>query len=268
MAPCLAGVTDVKDMVFREAGSSPSVCCRTSTIGATLEVENLTIAYGDLCVVSDVGFHVHSGEVLGLLGPNGAGKTTTFLALSGLVKPRSGSMKYAGTLLDSDRGQLISLLPETPEVYDLLSVWEHVEFVARLARVNAGWATRAEELLARLGLSEIRCKLAGELSKGLKQKLLLACTLLAESKVLMLDEPMVGLDPLAQYELRDLIREMSGDGKIVMISTHQLELALSACDRLLILHKGRVVTEVQQHELEKTPDGLRSLEDIFFRATR
>ena len=230
-----------------------------------LTVAHLTKRFGAKTAVNDLSLTVTSGEIAGLLGPNGAGKSTTFGCLSGLIRPDAGSIAFDGELLDGGRGRSIALIPETPDVYPLLTVWEHLVFVARLCRLAPGWEDRANDLLARFGMLAERDTLGNALSKGMRQKTLIAATVLAGTPVLLLDEPMVGLDPRGQRELRDMLRELRASGIALMISTHQIDVAEALCDRLVVLKEGTAIAAGTIAEIRARGTG--SLEDIFLQMT-
>jgi ABC-type multidrug transport system ATPase subunit len=233
-----------------------------------LRVDGLTKRFGSKVVLDGLTFALNHGEVLGLLGPNGAGKTTTFLCLNGLLRPDSGTIAFAGKALAGDRGRLISLIPETPEVYPMLTVWEHLAFVARSARLATGWETRAEGLLTQFGLQDHRHKLGQALSKGMRQKTLIAATVLASAPVLLFDEPMIGLDPRGQRELKELIRSISAAGTTIVMSTHLIESAEALCDRLIFMKSGVAVASGKAAELRSQANaGDRTLEDVFLEMT-
>ncbi len=233
-----------------------------------LRVEGLTKKFGRRVVLDGLSFTLGGGEIIGILGPNGAGKTTTFLCLCGLLRPDGGSMFFEGNALGPDRGRTISLIPETPEVYPMLTVWEHLAFVARSARLPEGWEARAESLLTRFGLQPHRNALGQTLSKGMRQKTLVAATVLADTPVLLFDEPMIGLDPLGQRELRDLIRTLGDAGTSILMSTHLIESAEALCDRLIVMKAGALVASLSVAELrEQAAAGGRSLEDLFLELT-
>jgi len=147
--------------------------------GATLRVENLTKRFAKTVAVDRLNLTLQGGEVLGLLGPNGAGKTTTFLCLCGLLRPDGGAIFFNDVRLGTERGRTIALIPETPDVYPMLTVWEHLAFVARSVELEPGWEERAEELLERLELTNARDALGQSLSKGMRQKTLIAAPVLA-----------------------------------------------------------------------------------------
>lgn len=232
-----------------------------------LSVEHITRRFGKLTAVDDLSFHADRSAILGLLGPNGAGKTTTLLCLAGLLRPDAGTMTLDGKQLGADRGQSVALIPETPEVYAMLTVWEHLVFVAKSCRLRAGWQDRAQSLLGRLDMLDKRDTLGEALSKGMRQKTLIACTVLAGAPVLLLDEPMIGLDPKGQRELRSILLELRGQGTAIVLSTHLLESAEALCDHVLVMNKGKAVISAPISELRFGEFG-RSLEDIFLEATR
>jgi ABC-type multidrug transport system ATPase subunit len=228
----------------------------------------LTKRFGPKTVLDGLTFSLDRGEVLGLLGPNGAGKTTTFQCLCGLLRPDGGTMTFDGQVLGGDRGRHIALIPETPEVYPMLTVWEHLAFVARSARQRTGWEARAEDLLVRFGLWDHRHTLGQALSKGMRQKTLIAATVLARAPVLLFDEPMIGLDPRGQRELRELIRTISAAGTTIVMSTHLIESAEALCDRLIFMKSGVAVASGNAAELVATASRAdRTLEDVFLEIT-
>ncbi len=227
-------------------------------------VTGLTKRFGSTLAVDDVSFRARPGEVLGLLGPNGAGKTTTLLCVAGLLRPDAGTIELNGEVLGTDRGRLVALISETPEVYGLLTVWEHLVFVARSCGLDDSWRGRADELMSRLGLIEHRSTLGKDLSKGLRQKTLIAASLLARTGVVILDEPMIGLDPAGQHELDNLVAELAASGVIVILSTHLLDSASKLCTHLLLLRRGHVVAS---GALKDLLDG-KSLDELYLELTR
>ncbi len=234
---------------------------------ASLSIEGLTKRFGTKTAVDDLSFEVGSGEIVGLLGPNGAGKSTTFLSLAGFLRPESGTISWAGTALGPERGRVISLIPETPEVYPVLTIWEHLVFVAKSSRLAPGWETEANSLLERLGIADQRDTLGRALSKGMRQKTLIAATLLADTPVLLLDEPMIGLDPQGQRELREMLRQLRAEGTAIIISTHMIEQARQICDRIVIIKDGRFVVAGTFDEL-RARVGREDAEELFLELTR
>ncbi|HEY9179123.1 MAG TPA: ABC transporter ATP-binding protein [Candidatus Baltobacteraceae bacterium] len=233
-----------------------------------LHVNGLTKRFRNKTAVDGVSFDVSGGEIVGLLGPNGAGKSTTFLCAAGLLRPDSGSFVWDGAELGPARGQTIALIPETPDVYPMLTVWEHMVFVAKSCRLTAGWESRAQALLAGFGMMEQRDTLGAALSKGMRQKTLVAATALAQTPVVLFDEPMIGLDPLGQRELRQIMFEMRAQNKAVVISTHMLEQAESMCDRVVILKNGRTIASGTFEELQARTGTHANAEDLFLELTR
>jgi ABC-2 type transport system ATP-binding protein len=233
-----------------------------------LHVDGLTKRFGNKIAVDGVSFEVHGGEIVGLLGPNGAGKSTTFLCAAGLLRPDAGGFTWDGIELGSARGQTIALIPETPDVYPMLTVWEHMVFVAKSCRLPDAWEARAEDLLSRFGMADQRSTLGASLSKGMRQKTLVAATVLAATPVVLFDEPMIGLDPLGQRELRQIIRDLRSHGKAVVISTHMLEQAQTICDRVVILKNGRTIAAGTFEELQARTGTTANAEDLFLELTR
>ena len=176
-------------------------------------------------------------------------------------------MALDGVLLGAERSRYVALIPETPEVYPMLTVWEHLVFVAKSCRLGPSWHARADELLARLELDDQRDTLGEALSKGTRQKTLIACTVLAEAPVLLLDEPMIGLDPKGQRELRSILVELRGQRTAIILSTHLLESAEAICDQVLMMKKGRAVIDAPIEQLRFGDQG-RSLEDVFLEVTQ
>jgi ABC-2 type transport system ATP-binding protein len=232
---------------------------------AGLVVTDLSKWFGTKDALRDVSFSVAPGEIVALIGPNGAGKSTAFSCLSGLLRPDGGTMAFNGAELGGDRGRIVSLIPETPDVYPLLTVWEHVVFVARLCHLPDGWETRGQKLLERFAMWPERDTLGSTLSKGMRQKTLIAATIMAGSPVLLLDEPLIGLDPLGQRELRDILKQLRSDGIAIMVSTHQLEAVEAMCDRIIILKNGRTIASGTIDEIRASGTG--SLEDVFLEIT-
>ena len=229
---------------------------------AGLWVQDLTKRYGTKLAVDRLSFGVSPGEILGLAGPNGAGKTTTLLSLAGLLRPDGGAIRWGGRSLGAERARAMALISETPEVYDMLTVWEHLVFVARSCRLRDEWRATAEGLLERMGIASERDTLGEALSKGMRQKLLVAAAVLAGTPVLLLDEPMIGLDPRGQRELTMILRELREQGKAVIVSTHLLSYIEGICDRILILKQGRALALGTIAEVLDGADG-KSLEDRF-----
>jgi ABC-2 type transport system ATP-binding protein len=232
-----------------------------------IEVEGLQKLYGDFPAVEGLSFQVGPGEVLGLVGPNGAGKTTTIRSIAGIIIPTRGRIRIAGHDLSTDpvaAKSALAFIPDEPHLFDYLTVDEHLRFVARLYRMG-DVSDRIPTLLAELDLSDKRRSLPGELSRGMKQKLAIACGLLHEPKALLLDEPLTGLDPVGIRRLKGTILRRAVGGAAVILSSHLLHLVEEICTRVLVMQRGRVVAFGTIPEiLDGRPD-LRSrrLEDVF-----
>ena len=228
-----------------------------------LTVQNLTKRYENTTGADDLSFSVQPGQVAVLLGPNGAGKSTTIKSISGLLKFQ-GRITIGG--LDNksvEAKRLFGYVPETPALYDLLTVWEHMEFIGRAYKVE-NWQGRAEELLRRFDLDDKKSKLGKELSKGMQQKVSICCALLPEPKMVLFDEPMIGLDPKAIKELKAVFAELRDNGAAVLISTHIIDSIEEVWDEVLIMNRAKIVLARTRKELEATGE---ELEHVFFRVT-
>jgi ABC-2 type transport system ATP-binding protein len=232
-----------------------------------IEVESLTKLYGDLPAVRDLGFTVGAGEVLGLVGPNGAGKTTTLRSLAGIIIPSAGRIRIDGHDLRQDplgAKRALAFIPDEPQLFDYLTVEEHLQFVARLYGVaNADGA--GTDLLDELELADRRTSFPPELSRGMKQKLAIACGLLHAPRALMLDEPLTGLDPLGIRRMKATITRRAAEGAAVILSSHLLHLVEEVCTRVLVLRHGVAVAQgsIPQIIAGRPELSGRSLEDIF-----
>jgi ABC-2 type transport system ATP-binding protein len=208
---------------------------------AAIEVSHLTKTFGGRIAVDDVSFTVARGEVFGFLGPNGAGKTTTVRILGTLIAPTSGSATVAGIPLtranEAEIRQRISIMPEAPGLYRKLTVSENLEFFARLYGLPNRQA-RMSEALDAVGLADRAQDPCGSLSKGLRQRVALARTLLNDPEVMFLDEPTSGLDPVAAHEVHGLINALRQRGVTVFLTTHRLDEAERLCDRVAIMNTG------------------------------
>ena len=232
-----------------------------------IQVDGLTKLYGDLAAVRDLSFRVEPGEVLGLVGPNGAGKTTTLRSLAGIILPSAGRILIAGHDLSEDAlaaKRSLAFIADEPHLFEHLTVDEHLQFVARLYGVEDAPA-RADRLLGELELVDRRRSFPNELSRGMKQKLAIACGLLHSPQVLILDEPLTGLDPLGIRRMKATITRRAAEGAAVVLSSHLLHLVEEVCTRVLVLQKGRVVAagSVAQIVADRPELAGRSLEDIF-----
>lgn len=237
-----------------------------------IEVIGLTKLYDQFVAVHELSLVVQPGEVLGLVGPNGAGKTTTLRCLAGIIPPSRGTIRVGGAdMLASPVAakQQLAFLSDEPRLFEYLTVRQHLEFVARIYQV-ADAARLGPELLAELELSDKLESLPNELSRGMKQKLAIACGLLHTPSVIILDEPLTGLDPLGIRRMKDSIVKRARAGAAVIISSHLLHLVEEMCSHLLILKGGRKVAGGPLEEIRRQffePGAAGRLEDIFLRAT-
>jgi ABC-2 type transport system ATP-binding protein len=237
-----------------------------------IEVEGITKTYNSFTAISDLSFRVEPGEILGLVGPNGAGKTTTLRCIVGIIPPSCGNIRIQGTSISLDPPEAkrnIAYIPDEPRLFDYLTVSEHLQFTARIYGVRDGDA-RAIKLLNALDLSAQKDSFPNELSRGTKQKLVIACGLLHSPKNLLFDEPLAGLDPLGIRQVKAMILDRAESGVSVIVSSHLLHLVEEICTRILILKEGRKIMHGSMNEiLQSLPElkGDRSLEEIFLRVT-
>jgi ABC-2 type transport system ATP-binding protein len=236
-----------------------------------IEVSGLSKSYGAVAAVDGLSFTVAPGEVLGLVGPNGAGKTTTLRSLCGIINPTAGTIRVAGHDLFREGPQakaLLAFVPDEPQLFDYLTVEEHLKFVGRLYGV-ADAPARAPALLEELELTEKRRSLPGELSRGMKQKLAIACGLLHRPRALILDEPLTGLDPAGIKKMRATIAARAREGAAVILSSHLLNLVEELCTRLLVIRRGTCVALGTLAEIVAERPALAglSLEDLFLTLT-
>jgi ABC-2 type transport system ATP-binding protein len=228
--------------------------------------------YDETVAVAGITFSVAPGEILGLCGPNGAGKTTTLRALAGILQPTYGSLAVAGHDLAREpvaAKAALAYVPDDPKLFDQLTVWEHFRFIAGAYRLK-DWTARAEALLVQFELAEKRSALAGELSRGMRQKVAICCGYLHRPQAVLLDEPLTGLDPRGIRTMKESIRQYAGDGAAFIVSSHLLSLVEDLCTTVLILHRGHQLLHGSLAELRRQAavDGRHeTLEELFFRLT-
>lgn len=244
-----------------------------AVVDAVLEVEGLEKVYGDVKAVRGLSFSVAPGEVLGLVGPNGAGKTSTLRCLAGILPPSSGRVAVAGHDLKRDTVEAkraLAFLPDEPRFFEYLTVWEHLNFTARLYGVE-DWEARGRALLEEMELSGKEKSLPGELSRGMKQKLSIACGFLHSPKLILLDEPLTGLDPIGIRRMKASLRRRAEEGAALVLSSHLLPLVEELCHRLLVIAGGRAVALGTLPEIRARLSGPEtegaSLEELFIRIT-
>ncbi|RYG48376.1 ABC transporter ATP-binding protein [bacterium] len=246
----------------RRGGTVPS---------SMLEVRGLVKQYKQYKAVDDLSCTIKQGEIVGLLGPNGAGKTTALRCCTGILRPTSGQILVNGHDVVQDQARAksrLAFVPEVPSLYELLTVEEHLKFIAMCFGTMDVFEAKKEELFKRYALTEKRNELVATLSKGMRQKLSVACALVHNANVLVFDEPLIGIDPEGAKELKDEIVRARDNGAAILISTHLLDTAERLCDRTLILRKGKKIAEgtLAQLRVQSGMEG-QSLEDVFLHLT-
>lgn len=237
-----------------------------------LEVKNFTKKYknGKLAV-DNISFTVNNGEIFGFLGPNGAGKSTTIKAIVGLIKKSKGEISIDGIKLEDDPllyKNKFSYLADNPDLFDKFTAVEYINFVADIYGIDE--KTRDERLKTYLDYFDIReamADLISSFSHGMKQKLAIISSLIHDPDLLILDEPMVGLDPKSSFNLKKIMRERKEAGKIVFFSTHIMEIAENICDRIAIISNGKIVAQGRLDEIRENLDEDKSLEELFLELT-
>jgi ABC-2 type transport system ATP-binding protein len=237
-----------------------------------IETRHLIKRYGDKIAVNDISFDVKAGEIFGFLGPNGAGKTTTIKIIVGLLQPTSGSVAVAGYDVQSQpllAKAASGYVPDTPNLYAKLTGRELLRFVGDLYDLDRKLATqRVDDLLRMFDLTAAASDTIDSYSHGMQQKTALAAALMHDPKVLVLDEPTVGLDPKSARLIKDILRQMAERGTAVFLSTHILEIAERMCDRIGIIDQGKLIAVGTMEELRSLDkSGQASLEDIFLSLT-
>lgn len=239
----------------------------------SLKIERLTGGYGPIPVLKDISFTVNSGEIVGLIGLNGAGKSTTIKNIIGLLTPQRGSISIDGLTLHENSEayrKQIGYIPETPSLYEELTLREHIEITAMAYDIPQEIAlARAEKLLKTFRLENKLDWFPANFSKGMKQKVMVLCAFLIEPSLAIIDEPFLGLDPLAINALLELMNEMRENGAAILMSTHILATAERYCDRFIVLHNGEVRAQGTLLDLRKEfqlPDS--SLDEIYVALTK
>lgn len=236
-----------------------------------LEVRRLVKDYRRLRAVNDLSFDLIGGEIVGLLGPNGAGKTTALRCIGGILKPTSGQVLINGFDIVTDQARAkanLAFVPELPAMYELLTVDEHLKFIAMCFGTLHLYESQGDILLDRYDLLEKKNELVATLSKGMRQKLSIACAFIHDANVFLFDEPLIGIDPAGVHEVKSEILRARNDGKTILVSTHLLDTAEKLCDRVIILAKGSKVAEGTLDQLRTTSDlAGADLEEIFLRLT-
>jgi ABC-2 type transport system ATP-binding protein len=234
-----------------------------------IEFQELSRTYGDFTAVKPLSLTVRRGEVFGFLGPNGAGKTTTIRMMMGILVPSAGRALISGLDCHSQRAEVqrhVGYLPDNPIYYDFLRGREILQFVAEMHGLPLAEAQlRTARLLAEFGLEDVVDEFAVNYSMGMKKKLGLACALIHDPEVLILDEPINGLDPRAARDVQDRLRQAAAEGKTIFMSTHLLDMAEKVCTRVGIIHRGELVATGTMAELRVNENA--SLEEVFLQVT-
>ena len=230
-----------------------------------LEVIGLAKSFGKQVAVGGLSFQVAAGEVVGLVGANGAGKTTTLLSVAGILRPDAGHIRIAGHDLATapvEAKRRLGFVPDEPALFEYLTVEEHLRFIARLYGV-AGIDRRLPALLADLDLHDRRRAFPDELSRGMRQKLALGCAFVHDPQVLLLDEPLTGLDPIGIRRMKDAIKHRASGGAAVLLSSHLLDVVSELCARVIVLAHGKALAEGTPRELAArgSEQGTGTLED-------
>ena len=238
-----------------------------------IELDHLTKKFGTFHAVRDLSLHIPPGEIFGFLGPNGAGKTTTLRMMAGLMKPTSGRILLDGKDMTRQPEQakaILGYIPDRPYLYEKLTGGEFLEFIAGLHRLDPkdGWKRRSEQLLEYFDLLSWRHELIESYSHGMRQRLIISAALLPRPKVLVIDEPMVGLDPRGVNLVKSLLRDLVGSGMTVFLSTHILAIAEEVCQRIGIIHEGQMISLGTMEDLrEQARIGDERLEPLFLKLT-
>lgn len=227
-----------------------------------IDIHGMTKKYGKLVANDNITLSVNSGELVVLLGPNGAGKSTLIKSICGLLRFKGSVMIDGHENHTAEAKRLLGYVPEFPVLYPMLTVAEHLEFIARAYRLDA-WKEKAEGLLQRFELDDKKNKLGKELSKGMQQKLSVCCALLPQPRAVIMDEPLVGLDPHGIRELKTLIAELRDSGCALLVSTHMIESMEENWDLTYIMVKGRIERVCRRADLAPG----QSLEDVYFAIT-
>jgi len=237
-----------------------------------IHIENLTKKYGEFTAVSNLSLTVPKGEIFGFIGPNGAGKTTTIKMMGGIMDPTSGFIDICGISMKEEPEKAkknIGFIPDRPYLYEKLTGREFLGFIGNLYGVdNKSFVAKSEEKLNMFSLLSWADELIESYSHGMKQRLIMAAALLHDPEVIIVDEPMVGLDPVAVRMVKDLFKHLAEQGMTIFMSTHTLKVAEDVCDRIGIINKGILIASGTPLELRGKTDLLDAdLEDVFIKLT-
>ncbi len=237
-----------------------------------IEIKNLTKKYVDFPAVSNLNLSIQKGEIFGFIGPNGAGKTTTIKMIGGVLEPTTGSIMIAGINMKDHPEKAkskIGFIPDRPYLYEKLTGMEFLKFVADLYGVDSDiFSKKAGQHLKMFSLLDWSNELIESYSHGMKQRLIMAAALLHDPEVIIVDEPMVGLDPVAIMMVKDLFRNLAKQGVTVFMSTHTLKIAEDICDRIGIIHKGHLIATGTTEDLQREAQiSDADLEQVFLNLT-
>ncbi len=237
-----------------------------------IETINLKKQYGTFEAVKDISLTVSPGEIYGFIGPNGAGKTTTISIMGGILAPGSGTVRICGIDMTDEpeaAKRKIGFIPDRPYLYEKLTAIEFLKFTADLYHMKTPFADKAEGLLDLFSLKPWGHHLIESFSHGMKQRLIMVGALLHDPEVLIIDEPMVGLDPSGQKMVKGLFRDLADKGATIFMSTHTLSVAQEVCDRVGVIHEGKLIATGTTEDLQLQTGAAQSdLEEVFFRLTR
>lgn len=234
-------------------------------------IKNLTKHYGNLTAVSGLNLDIPAGECFGFLGPNGAGKTTTIKLLAGLLKPNEGTIEISGYDIQKDPQKvkgIIGYIPDKPFIYEKLTGGEFLDFVAELYQVNGNFVReKREELLNLFAIKDFENELVEAYSHGMRQKLVITAALIHNPKVIIVDEPMVGLDPKGMRQVKEIFKQLTKSGVTIFMSTHTMSVAQEMCHRIGIINKGKLIALGNMNDLQKQAQVSSGLEDVFLQLT-
>jgi ABC-2 type transport system ATP-binding protein len=237
-----------------------------------IELKDLTKKYGEFQAVKDLNLSVKKGEIFGFIGPNGAGKTTTIKIMGGILEPTHGTVTIAGISMQEKPEKAkskIGFIPDRPYLYEKLTGMEFLRFTADLYGVSEGaFQATAFKILKNFSLTDWAHQLIESYSHGMKQRLIMSAALLHNPEVIIVDEPMVGLDPAAIMMVKSLFKELAGQGVTIFMSTHTLKVAEDICDRIGVINKGHLIAMGTTRELQREANVTEAdLERVFFNLT-
>ncbi len=227
-----------------------------------IKINNLSKSYKKFLAVDDISLTAEPGRVTVLLGPNGAGKSTTIKSIAGLLKFEGEITVCQHNNKTVSAKQIFGYIPETPALYDFLTPWEHVQFIAKAYKLPEGWELRVKEIFERLEIYDKKDKYVRELSKGMTQKLSISLALMIEPEAVLFDEPLVGLDPKAINEVLKIFQELKAEGRSVLVSTHIIDTINDIWDHAYIMDKGKIICDITREQLAG-----RDLKTMFFELT-